>query len=689
MVSIQKYTFKSIIYLYRVVQQCYNLSEFKNLGGKKIMFKRANKITALLVAAASIMSVVPAMAADTTTTTGTRLESKDGTIENAVAYSGGKYAYQGYKSSDDTDAVYYNGGDKDKALDDLSSADLNTAYADKYAFANNGSDQYLVDLTSGDVTDSTTPVDDADTAATKLQTKLKKTDRYGENLGNNYDGSLSATNNLGGSVDDNRTLNLPGNKFGDIWYSYAVPTKSSDATKYVDSNGKLYGFTDSTGKYVDASYTANIYAYSTKEGKTVKIDNYSNNYDDVDSDSGLLATLTKQPVVLTQDKDYLYALVTVAITDTSSSATVTNGVTTSNAITVPSGKNAVSTIRTYVQKISKAQGEQQDGAYLPKTVDTYEVGNNQSSPEYDCGDASDAYTAIKTAINDGTSASVSDLTGVTQADVVGKVDSNGIVRPLFTINNGNLVAIEATSSKVDAVTLTFKKDKVKYKVFPARKDATSSASANVTYFEDNKVDAYLLEKDSDDSVDLNNNKNGSELQSYDIDVDGNIWVVADGKIYEYKSGSMTKVYTCDSALDSLSVYDANSLVTWEDNGNVYTTVNEGKAADTTPAATTVAKAGWDQLADGTWNFYDATGTKVVSNWINAGGVWYYLKADGVMATGWLNDNGTWYYLASSGAMKTGWLNDNGTWYYLNASGAMAANTTVDGYTLNASGAWVN
>ncbi len=35
------------------------------------MFKRANKITALLVAAASIMSVVPAMAA-------TNLETKDG-----------------------------------------------------------------------------------------------------------------------------------------------------------------------------------------------------------------------------------------------------------------------------------------------------------------------------------------------------------------------------------------------------------------------------------------------------------------------------------------------------------------------------------------------------------------------------------------------------------------------------------
>jgi uncharacterized protein (DUF2141 family) len=119
------------------------------------MFKRANKITALLVAAASIMSVVPAMADTTTTTTSSRLESKDGTIENAVAYSGGKYAYQGYKSSDDTDAVYYNGGNTtDKALDDLSSADLNESYADKYAFANDGSSQYLVDLTSGEVTDS-------------------------------------------------------------------------------------------------------------------------------------------------------------------------------------------------------------------------------------------------------------------------------------------------------------------------------------------------------------------------------------------------------------------------------------------------------------------------------------------------------------------------------------------------------
>ena len=38
-----------------------------------------------------------------------------------------------------------------------------------------------------------------------------------------------------------------------------------------------------------------------------------------------------------------------------------------------------------------------------------------------------------------------------------------------------------------------------------------------------------------------------------------------------------------------------------------------------------------------------------------------------MVTGWLNLGGTWYYLNANGAMATGWLNLGGTWYYLNAT----------------------
>ncbi|WP_315072923.1 N-acetylmuramoyl-L-alanine amidase family protein [uncultured Clostridium sp.] len=680
------------------------------------MFKRANKITALLVAAASVMSVVPAMA---DSSSASRLGSKDGHITNAVAFKDGKYVYQGYKSDDDTDSIYYNAGDKDKEIDDISDATLNAAYGDKYAFANDGSDQYLVDLTSGTETDDTTPKDDIDTAATKLQTKLNKADRY-KKSGTDVKVETSDLEAGQKTADEDTSglYTIPGSKFGDAWYSYSVATDSSDATKYMN-NGHLYGFTDGNGKYVDASYTANIYAYSTEEGKTVKIENYSNSYDDQDSDSKLLATLLQQPVALTQDKDNIYALVTVAITDYSAKAKMNGATSTSQAANVPNlqdgSKNGITTVRTYIQKISKAQGDQKDDAYLPKTVESYEIGNQadaKGNTEYDCGDAKDAYNAILDAVNkDTNNTKIDDLTAMTQENAVIRT-SNGEVKPVFSINNGNLVVVQADSSKVDAFTLKFKKDKVKFLKFPGYKNSNTTTEAN-SIDEKTKFDAYLVEKDSDDSVDLNNDSDVSGALSYDIDVDGNVWVVADGKIYEYKTGGdMTKVYTVDSALDAISVYDENSIFAWETNGDIYTTVNEGKAVTSGEAGTTTgavtAQTGWVQLADGTWNFYDATGTKLVNNWANVGGVWYYLKADGVMATGWaqvggtwyylnasgamqtgwVNDNGTWYYLQSSGAMATGWVNDNGTWYYLNASGAMLANTTVDGYVLGASGAWI-
>lgn len=78
----------------------------------------------------------------------------------------------------------------------------------------------------------------------------------------------------------------------------------------------------------------------------------------------------------------------------------------------------------------------------------------------------------------------------------------------------------------------------------------------------------------------------------------------------------------------------------------------------------------------------------VTGWSKANGLWYYYDNNGAMKTGWIKDSGIWYYLNADGTMRTGWLNDNSTWYYLNNNGAMAADTTIDGYTLDASGAWV-
>ena len=96
--------------------------------------------------------------------------------------------------------------------------------------------------------------------------------------------------------------------------------------------------------------------------------------------------------------------------------------------------------------------------------------------------------------------------------------------------------------------------------------------------------------------------------------------------------------------------------------------------------------GW-QKVDGSW-YYMQTWGGMTTGWQQVNGTWYYLKESGAMATGWQQIGGTWYYLKDWGGMATGWQEVNGKWYYFYASGAMAANTTIDGYTVDASGAWV-
>ena len=96
--------------------------------------------------------------------------------------------------------------------------------------------------------------------------------------------------------------------------------------------------------------------------------------------------------------------------------------------------------------------------------------------------------------------------------------------------------------------------------------------------------------------------------------------------------------------------------------------------------------GW-QLVDGTWYYLKDWGG-MATGWQLADGVWYYLKDWGGMATGWLQVDSKWYYLNSSGAMQTGWVQVNGTWYYLYSDGSMAANTSIDGWRVDDSGAWI-
>jgi glucan-binding YG repeat protein len=164
------------------------------------------------------------------------------------------------------------------------------------------------------------------------------------------------------------------------------------------------------------------------------------------------------------------------------------------------------------------------------------------------------------------------------------------------------------------------------------------------------------------------------------------------------SGTTTSSSSSHHHSNSSSSSDSSSSSTGSSNSS-----SNDKAAD--------VKKQWNKNADGTWSFINPNGQKAIGwvqdgnswyhldssgimqkGWIkDANGLWYYLNSDGAMKTGWLKDtNGKWYYLDASGSMKTGWFSDtDGKWYYLYANGEMAADTTIDGYAIDSTGAWIS
>lgn len=96
--------------------------------------------------------------------------------------------------------------------------------------------------------------------------------------------------------------------------------------------------------------------------------------------------------------------------------------------------------------------------------------------------------------------------------------------------------------------------------------------------------------------------------------------------------------------------------------------------------------GWHKMGN-LWYYMDRAGD-MLTDWQMIGKDWYFLKASGAMATSWQMIGGNWYYFKSNGAMATGWALSGGKWYYLYSDGKMASSTVIDGYKLDASGAWV-
>lgn len=602
------------------------------------MFKRANKITSLLVAAASIMSLVPAYASDVK-----KIDSEDGVIYGAVAYKDGAALIDG--EIDDNDGAYYYSDGKYTELDDVDSGSDYEAYGTKYANVDDG--DYFVDLENGTVTDDDLDEDDEDDAASQLRKEIKDSDRYADST--NVDG-------YAGDTDIADLTLLPGNKFADSWYSakyildvsgttdvadgtYATTTAAGAALSVTSGTGTDYYtniFTDSKGNYIDADYNLGKIKVETTSGSAT-IEN-SIDLEDLNGTKDAGAKITDSKV-LGQDKDYIYryAKITVTLTGGKNYGKVTIN---NKDFAVTASGNDGTVVLPVIQKISKAQDSDDidDGKYA-KTVYNYVISDddeNSSTDVMDAGAASsgDAKNYYDLAIDTDTKA---------------------------TVIGGKLVLYKVTNSDSDENVVV---------------QAATLKTKNGYYYTD------LEEKTTVDA----DYSNDTENTAFDTDVDGNIFVLEDGYVKKFDgTDDWDKVYKVDGSMDALSVYDKDNMVTWSQDDEVYSLIGSKAAADDT--TTPVTATGWVQAADGTWSYVNTDGTKA-TGWLNDKGTWYYLKSDGVMATGWLNDNGTWYYLNASGAMQTGWLNDNGTWYYLSTSGAMLSNTTVDGYVLGSSGAWI-
>ncbi|WP_297419938.1 glycosyl hydrolase [Clostridium sp.] len=172
-----------------------------------------------------------------------------------------------------------------------------------------------------------------------------------------------------------------------------------------------------------------------------------------------------------------------------------------------------------------------------------------------------------------------------------------------------------------------------------------------------------------------------------------------GKKFENITSSIARNSSSNSSSSSSSSSSSNngSTTTSTTGGTSTTTIsntNTTTALLTTNADGTVklvdkngqAVTGWQQV-NGMWYLADANGT-VQKGWQLVNDTWYFMVPTGAMQTGWQQVNGKWYLLASSGAMQTGWQKVDGKWYYLYADGSMASDIVIDGYRVDASGAWV-
>ncbi len=613
------------------------------------MLKRSMKAIGLIVAATSIMSMVPAMADEVK-----KVETLDGTVEDAKAYGNGIFLVYGYKTEDDDTSIYSATVDgKFNKIDGVDSSDYKTTFGDPakgiYIPVDDYDEEYLDASNNFKIVDDDLNQSQLDDASRKLKNKIKN-DNNGRFDKDFYATTVpqAASKRAGADI---RYPYLDG--FSGQWMHYKYKLDDSQVCIYDKLNNNPESdsmvYSDLDGNYVDADYNLGNLKVSTTSA-SVTIQNTHDTYDI--KDDGVTYELKaelRENSFLSEGYSDMYRSANLYIYrkqkgDPDSSYQLVTG-----QVMFGSGdkKHKLTTNSdgsvTVIHDFSKAAASDTiDGIKYPKTSQLYFVADENGASE----------------------------------DVLGLRTGSRYAQPMILSGMKGITSLflDITNNKVSAQTISLKQKN------------------GFKYVDMSDVDSLDIEMGS-----------GSIAKP-----GGNLWVVNDGYVYAYDQvqESFVKQYRVDDSINRISMNGTNNMIAWNQDKGVYSIVYNKPAAGaagsttqngavtgnttTTGAAVVVgdaAKAGWLKNTDNTWYYIKSDGTKE-TGWIKDNEKWYYLKSNGIMATGWINDNGTWYYLNTSGDMQTGWINDNGNWYYCDASGAMLANTSVDGYALGNDGAWI-
>lgn len=239
------------------------------------MIKKVSKISALIIVAGSVVSIIPAQSANAAVA----LQTLEGTITSAQAFDNGRYIFDGYKDAKDDTEIYYFDGTKDTALKELEGN--YEKYGEKYvSFSEDGT---LVDLSTGRIIDDNSN-DEKAILDTKINNKVvKKAKRYSDTKNLKYIGKIN------------------NNRFDTEWFEYTV---SND-----EGSSKYILFADQLGNYIDSSEDLNITHY-LKDGTKIAINTAEDLYE-----KGYTAEFSN---ALFSDESYIYR--TVKITSKSDSS---------------------------------------------------------------------------------------------------------------------------------------------------------------------------------------------------------------------------------------------------------------------------------------------------------------------------------------------------------------------------------